>query len=236
MASLSNLSLIPKKGSLALIANWRPLSIFNTIYKLIAKSLENRSKTFMPQWIRPSQTGFVKERHILENIFTAQEAMYWTVSSQKNLALIFLDFEKAYDRVSWIFLKNALIHFGFSFLWVSWIRALYVDASTQILVNGQKGQPFSLGRFVRQGLWASSLPRNFFWGENLGLQWLLEGEGTRDVGIPLGYKISQDIKDVAALAFVKKHLNFWTHRQCSLAARFINVSQTIEASQWFIAG
>ena len=85
-------------------------------------------------------------------------------------------------------------------------------------------------------IWASSLPRNFSWGENLGVQWLLEGEATRYVGIPLGYKISQDIKDAIALAFVTKHLNFWTHRQCSLATRFTNVSQAIEASLWFIAG
>ena len=149
--SLSNLSLIPKKGFLALLTNWRPLSILNTIYKLIAKALANRSKTFMPLWIRPSQTGFVKGRHILENIFTTQEAMYWAVSSQQNLALILLEFEKAYNRVSWAFLENASIYFGFSPLWISWIRALYVDASTKIIVNGQKNQLFCLGRSVRQG-------------------------------------------------------------------------------------
>ena len=317
-ASLRNLSLIPKKGFLALLINWRPLSILNTIYKLIAKALANRSKTFMPLWIRPSQTSFVKDRHILKNIFTAQEAMYWALSSQQNLALILLDFEKAYDRVSWVFLENALILFGFSSLRVSWIRALYVDASIQIIVNGQKNQPFSLGRSVRQGcplapyfflfvadifgnilddqkyrvldlklpdnsflisimfaddtslyllgvpknldrafkilelycsasgsklnghktrcIWASSILKTFSWGDNLGVQWLEEGEATQYVDIPLRFKRSPDKIDLAALAFISKHLNFWTSRQCSLASKFINATQAIEASLWFISG
>ena len=82
---------------------------------------------------------------------------------------------------------------------------------------------------------ASSLPKNFSWGDNLGVQWLVQGEATRYVGIPLGFKISQDTKDAATLAFMTKHLNFWTDRQCTLAARFNNTTQAIEASLWFIA-
>ena len=39
--SLSNLSLIPQKRTLALISNWRSLSILNTTYKLIAEFIAN---------------------------------------------------------------------------------------------------------------------------------------------------------------------------------------------------
>ena len=67
------------------------------------------------------------------------------------------------------------------------------------------------------------------------MQWLEEGEATRYVGIPLGFKISQDKKDAVALVFVSKHLNFWTSKQCSLAGIFINAIQAIEASLWFIS-
>ena len=112
--SLSNLSIIPKKGTLALISNRRSLSILNTIYKLIAKAIANRSRTLMPLWIRPSQTGFVKGRHILENIFTTQEAMYWANNSRQNLTIILLEFEKAFDRVNWVFLECTLLHLGVS--------------------------------------------------------------------------------------------------------------------------
>ena len=49
------------------------------------------------------------------------------------------------------FYKSTLIHFDFSVLWFSFIRALDIDASTQILINGQKGQSFSLKKSIRQG-------------------------------------------------------------------------------------
>ena len=73
--------------------------------------------------------------------------MYWITTSQQNLAIILLNFEKTYDRING-FLESTLFNFGFSLLW---LRALIVDASIQILVNGQKGQPFSLRQSIRQG-------------------------------------------------------------------------------------
>ena len=70
-------------------------------------------------------------------------------------------------------------------------------------------------------IWAFNTPtRNFTWGENLGVKWLEEGEAIRYVGILLGFNISQETKDIATLAFVNKHLTFWTTRQSSLARRF----------------
>ena len=62
----------------------------------------------MSLWIKPSQTVFVEKKRILKKIYTTQEAMYWATNSNQKLIIIILDFEKAYDRVSWIFLKYAL--------------------------------------------------------------------------------------------------------------------------------
>ena len=93
-----------------------------------------------------------------------------------------------------------------------------------------------LNRHKIRCIWASLLFKNFFGGDNLGVQWLEERKAIRYVGIPLGFKNFQTTKDVIALAFVTKHLNLWTNRQCSLAKRFINATQAIEASLCFIAG
>ena len=153
------LILRPKLG-VSLIAHAPPLIahrsqtsnlVLNTIYKLIAKALANRSKPLCHYGLDHLKLDLLKEDIFLENIFIVQKAMYWATTSQQNLAIILLDFEKVYDRISWVFLDSILIHIGFSLLWVSWIRALHVDASTQILVNGQKGKLFPLERSFRQG-------------------------------------------------------------------------------------
>jgi hypothetical protein len=66
--------LIPKSGDHARIGNWRPITLLGSLYKILAKTLARRLQTFLSSIIRPSQTGFVEGRCILNNTFLAQEA------------------------------------------------------------------------------------------------------------------------------------------------------------------
>ena len=63
--------------------------------------------------IHPTQTGFVKERSILGNIFTFLEAVALVRLHDDDLAILLLDFEKAYDRVDWGFLEGTMLQMGF---------------------------------------------------------------------------------------------------------------------------
>lgn len=92
--------LMLKVGDLSLITNYRPISLLSTIHKFIAKVLANRLIPNLHKWIRSLQIGFVKGRCIFDNVYLAVKAMTWTKESQQDLALILLDFEKAYDRIS----------------------------------------------------------------------------------------------------------------------------------------
>ena len=63
------INLIPKKDKDPLhIGNWRPISILNTDYKIIAKCLALRLKKVLPDIINNDQTGFLPGRYIGENI------------------------------------------------------------------------------------------------------------------------------------------------------------------------
>mgnify|MGYP002775001180 FL=1 len=67
--------LIPKgEGPSDDIRKWRPITILSTAYKILAKALSLRLQPMLPQLIHVSQTGFIKERSILDNIFTFWEA------------------------------------------------------------------------------------------------------------------------------------------------------------------
>ena len=58
--------LIPKGGGQPdEIQKWRPITILNTIYKLLAKTISLRLQPMLPQLLHVSQTGFIKERSIL---------------------------------------------------------------------------------------------------------------------------------------------------------------------------
>ena len=63
------ITLIPKKEKDPLyVKNWRPISLLNTEYKLIAKCLANRALKYMGELIHSDQTGFLPRRYIGENI------------------------------------------------------------------------------------------------------------------------------------------------------------------------
>lgn len=149
--NVSKIALLPKSEDRSRIQNFRPISLLNTPYKIVAKILANRMKPLLHNWILPSQTGFVPNRCILDNIFLAFEAIQWTLESKQDLSMVLLDFEKAYDRVNWTFLRQVMTRMGFHQTWIKQVMALNVNASATVIVNGEQSKPFSLQRSVRQG-------------------------------------------------------------------------------------
>jgi mannosylglycoprotein endo-beta-mannosidase len=145
------ITLIPKSGDHARLNNWRPITLFGSIYKILAKVLARRLQAVLPNIIRPNQTGFMEGRSILDNVFIAQEALSWAEESNQDLVLLHLDFEKAFDRIEWGFLFGALEKFGFGDTWIRWVKALYKGASSVVKLNGKIGPDFKLVRSVRQG-------------------------------------------------------------------------------------
>ena len=72
-----------------------------------------------------TQSGFVQDRSILDIILTFLEATEWAQHSGQHLAILLLDFEKAYDSVDWLFLEGTLFQLGFPKVWIRVIVALY---------------------------------------------------------------------------------------------------------------
>ena len=65
--------------------------------------------------------------------------------------LIKVDLAKAYDKVSWTFLRAMLKAFGFYHCWVKWIHNMVSTAFFSILVNGGPLATFSSSRGLQQG-------------------------------------------------------------------------------------
>ena len=62
--------MIPKtNGQLEELRNWRPITLLNVIYKILAKMIARRLQPYLSELIHDSQTGFIQERSIFDNIF-----------------------------------------------------------------------------------------------------------------------------------------------------------------------
>ncbi|MDM1544273.1 reverse transcriptase domain-containing protein, partial [Empedobacter sp. 189-2] len=67
--------LIPKEGGDRLeIRQWRPITLLGTAYKVLAKAISRRLQPHLPDIIHTTQTGFIQDRSILDNIFSFWEA------------------------------------------------------------------------------------------------------------------------------------------------------------------
>ncbi|KAK2654112.1 hypothetical protein Ddye_013968 [Dipteronia dyeriana] len=118
------IALIPKKVRLEVMTYFRPISLVNSMYKIIAKVVPNRmKKEIIHQWKKDGKGGIIVK----------------------------LDFDKAYDSLDHNFLDDMLDEMGFGWNWRQWIMHCISSPAISVLVNGSPTREFGLERGLRPG-------------------------------------------------------------------------------------
>ena len=143
--------LIPKLDGVVEIKDFRPISMIGSIYKIIYKILARRLSKVLPSLIGESQTVFIKHRQILDGALIANEVVWWVKKSKQKVAILKIDFQKAYDTIRCDFLNEILIGMGFGDKWTRWVMECVTTISISILINGSPTSSFQLQRGLRQG-------------------------------------------------------------------------------------
>lgn len=133
------------------LKNWRPISLLNCVYKIASGCIANRIKKTLDTLISKDQTGFIKGRFIGENIRLIYDIMQYTDINNMPGLLLLVDFEKAFDSVSWEFIQKVLSIFNFKDSIKCWIQTLYNNAESAVTQNGFISERFKLERGCRQG-------------------------------------------------------------------------------------
>ncbi|XP_015283804.1 PREDICTED: zinc finger protein 577-like [Gekko japonicus] len=84
------------------IKNYRPISLLNADYKIYTSILAQRLRQVLQHLIHPDQSGFLPKRQLRHNVRMILDVLeYGELNPDKQLAVVFLDAEKAFDNISW---------------------------------------------------------------------------------------------------------------------------------------
>lgn len=147
------ISLIPKCNSLKNTVDFRPISLCNVIYKIIAKVMTKRLRYVLGDVIVESQCVFIPGRMISDNTTVGFECLHRLKRRKRKFGsmAIKLDMSKVYNRVEWKFIGNMMHKLGFSEKWVQLVWRCISTVSYSFMLNREVCDNFKPTRDLRQG-------------------------------------------------------------------------------------
>ena len=145
-------TLIPKSTdpvALREVGNWRPITIGSLILRLFSRIMTERLARACP--INPRQRGFISSPGCSENLKVLQGLLGHCKKERGQLAVVFVDFAKAFDSISHEHILCALMQRQLDLHVIKLIQSAYVDCVTRITINGVKSEGIGLKVGVKQG-------------------------------------------------------------------------------------
>ena len=149
---LGIISIIPKgEKDKRFLKNWRPLCLLNSLYKIVSGALAERIKPSLDFIIHGDQKGFIAGRYIGEVVRTTFDIIQYAKEANRTGVLLLIDFEKAYDSISFKFINKALKFLNFGEDLIRWINILLNNFKAVINHCGNVSDSFIIERGCRQG-------------------------------------------------------------------------------------
>jgi hypothetical protein len=132
-ASWSEIVLAPiyKKGVKTDPSNYRPISLVNTIVKLLTSLMTNRLNDWCEKYnkVTEFQAAYRKGVGCEDHVFTLNAIIQNHLKNKKNVMFaLFIDLSKAFDSVNHMKLWNKLASIGISTKFIGIIKCLYRNA------------------------------------------------------------------------------------------------------------
>lgn len=143
---------IPKKFHETTVADFRPIACTNVVYKVITKILTNRMTPLLGRIINPAQSAFVKRRNLSDNYLLAQALVRRYERSQlASRCMVKIDLQKAYNSISWDFLREVFIGLRFHPCFIHLIMTCVTSPTFSLSINRGSHGYIKGKRGLRQG-------------------------------------------------------------------------------------
>ena len=133
------------------LTNWRPITLLNSDYKIIAKTMALRLNNVICKIINTDQCGFIKGRNIATILRSTDDIINYLNSKNLPGLLVAVDFAKAFDTISKKLILDTLKEFNFGPEFTQWVRTLISQTESCINHYGWLSEPINIERGIRQG-------------------------------------------------------------------------------------
>ena len=133
------------------LGNWRPISLTNFDYKILAKILANRFKGVISDIVDDDQTAYIRGRNITTILRLIDDVIEYVEVCNKTGAILALDYKKAFDSISKEYLLHCFKIFGFGDDFIQWVETLMSKTESAVIHYGWVSEFFPVLSGVRQG-------------------------------------------------------------------------------------
>uniref|UniRef100_A0A670HN63 Reverse transcriptase domain-containing protein n=1 Tax=Podarcis muralis TaxID=64176 RepID=A0A670HN63_PODMU len=147
------ITFIPKQDAdRTQVKNYRPISLLNTDYKIFAGILARRLKKLLSEIIHKDQAGFLPGRQIRDNTRNIINMLeYLSVRIDKQVIMMFVDAEKAFDNVVWDFMLKNLEYMDVGNDFFNGVKAIYTEQKAKLIINNTVTEEIKIQKGTRQG-------------------------------------------------------------------------------------
>jgi retron-type reverse transcriptase len=130
------------KDSPGTVNDYMTISLLNSSLKLLTKLLAKRLQSVILSVVHTNQYGFIKGRTIQDCLASVFQFLHICHQSKREIIILKLDFEKAFDLVEHEAIISRFRHKGFSEKLVTWMKDILSKGSSQVLINEILGKVF----------------------------------------------------------------------------------------------
>ena len=144
------ITLLHKTGDITKLENYRPISLLSTLYKIFMKIIAKRNTKKLDFYQPVEQAGFRSGFSTNDHLQVMRTLIEKCKEYKIGIALIFIDFEKAFDSVETWSILDSLNECRVDSRYSNTIRYVYENATSCIKLH-ENTKKFRIGRGVRQG-------------------------------------------------------------------------------------
>jgi hypothetical protein len=128
-----------KKNDKSLLSNYRPIALLSCVSKVVERQVYNELYDFCQQHhlLSDKNSGFKKNVGTINQLINLVNMIYQGLDDREEIAMIFLDLSKAYDKVCHKRLLYKLDKLGIKGKLFDWFRSYLSGRSQRVVLSGQ---------------------------------------------------------------------------------------------------